>query len=184
MISRKHSAICKTAYILLNAFAILTGPSFLQAQDLSPVVLDIPRVEQPLRLEDFLEMKAPPELDGRLGKASSFIQRQPKDGEPATQPTDVFVGYDDSNLYAVFICFDSEPEGIRARMNSRGNTNDDDWVHIALDTFRDQRHAFVFSATPLGVQWDSYWTEGQGGDANFDALYYSRGSRTKEGYVV
>jgi uncharacterized protein DUF5916 len=162
----------------------LLFPSLLFAQTPSPPELVIPRVEHPPRLEEFLNMTAPVELDGRLAKVSDFLQRQPRDNEPATQRTDVYVGYDDANLYTIFVCFDTDPESIRARMNPRGNTNDDDWAHVVLDTFHDKRHAYVFSATALGVQWDALWTEGQPFDAAWDALYYSRGARTNEGYVV
>ena len=66
--------------------ALLLVPSLLQAQDASLPVLDIPRVERPPRLEEFLDMKTPPEMDGRLARVSDFVH---------------CVGYDDSNLYMV-----------------------------------------------------------------------------------
>ncbi|MCH7766886.1 MAG: hypothetical protein IH916_10055, partial [Acidobacteria bacterium] len=49
--------------------------------------LVIPRVDRPPTLEDFLEMRPNREVDGHLAKVTDFIQREPSDGEPATQPT-------------------------------------------------------------------------------------------------
>ncbi len=146
--------------------------------------LVIPRVDRPPTLEDFLEMRPNREVDGRLAKVTNFIQRKPSDGEPATQRTEVYLGYDDKNLYVIFLAFDSEPGKVRARMARRENVFSDDIVEVMLDTFADRRRAFAFVANPLGVQWDALWAEGQGFDDSFDTLWHSRGRRTDQGYVV
>ncbi len=146
--------------------------------------LNIPRLNRPPELAEFLDMRPPADLARQMAMVSDFIQREPSDGEPATQPTEVYVGYDDVNLYAVFLAFDSDPDGIRARMSPREDTGSDDWVHIVLDTFNDQRNGYMFGASPLGIQWDALWTEGQGSDAAFDTVYDSQGALTDEGYVV
>jgi hypothetical protein len=169
-------------YVVILSAVFIVAPNAL-AQD-PFTTLEIPRMERAPRLEDFLEMKPAEDLEARMAKVSGFIQRQPKDGEAPTQRTDVYLGYDESNFYAIYVCFDSDPDGIRARMNSRGNTSDDDWVNLVLDTFNDKRRAYMFGASPLGVQWDALWTEGQSSDAAFDTLYYSDGKLTEEGYVV
>ena len=146
--------------------------------------LVIPRVDRPPTLEDFLEMRPNREVDGHLAKVTDFIQREPSDGEPATQRTEVYLGYDDKNLYVIFLAFDSEPGKVRARMARRENVFSDDIVEVMLDTFDDRRRAFAFVANPLGVQWDALWAEGQGFDDSFDTLWHSRGRRTDQGYVV
>ena len=64
-----------------------------------------------------------------------FIQRQPKDGQPSTQRTVVYLGYDDKHLYLIFVCFDSEPLKIRARMGWRESILGDDNVGVILDTY-------------------------------------------------
>jgi hypothetical protein len=149
-----------------------------------PPELVIPRVDRPPTLEDFLEMRPNREVDGRLAKVTNFIQREPSDGEPATQRTEVYLGYDDKNIYVIFVCFDSEPGEVRARMARRENIFSDDNVEVMLDTFDDQRRAYGFLTNPFGIQWDGLWTEGQGWDGSFDTLWHSRGRRTDQGYVV
>jgi hypothetical protein len=59
------------------------------------------------------------ESAGKLVKVTGFIAREPADGAEPTQNTDVYLAYDQHNLYAVFVCWDTEPSKIRARMTRR-----------------------------------------------------------------
>lgn len=164
----------------------LTTAAQPSGQRVAPT-LRIPRVDRPPTLEDFAGMKAAPEMDGRMAKVEGFIQREPSDGHPATQRTEVYLGYDDSKLYAIFVCFDAEPGKVRARLLRRGDdlVLADDTVNLYLDTFQDQRRAYVFAANPLGVQIDAIWTEqAQGFDNSFDTVWDSKGRRTEQGYLV
>ncbi|MFQ5696131.1 MAG: hypothetical protein ACE5HB_09095, partial [Terriglobia bacterium] len=114
---RRGSRFCAVAALWL----LLAAPLLLPAADLPALTrpsLAIPRLERPPALEDFLDMKPNGAARG-LAKVEGFVQRNPSDGRPASQRTDVYLGYDDQNLYAVFVCFDSEPEKIRARMVRR-----------------------------------------------------------------
>lgn len=125
--------------------------------------------------------------DGRsheLARIEGFTQRFPRDGEPATYQTEVYAGYDDDNLYFIFVAHDSEPEAVRARMAPRENAGGDDGVEVLLDTFQDQRRAYHFACNPHGVQADAMWTEGQGIDLSFDTVWDSEGMLTEGGYVV
>lgn len=127
-------------------------------------------------------------LARQMTKIEGFVQREPIDGAPATQRTEVYVGYDQSKLYAVFLAFDSNPELIRANLASRENIDGDDSVEITIDTFNDQRTAYTFRVTPLGMQWDARWTEGFSNRAGFDttweAVWDSDGEVTDKGYMV
>ena len=146
-------------------------------------VLNIPRTSRPPRLADFLEMSQAGETS--LARVRGFIQRTPRDGDESTERTDVYVSYDDTKLYVIFVCFDDDPAEIRARMVARGvQILDDDFVSIQIDTFRDQRRAYAFSANPLGIQNTGVWIEGQGWDYSFDTVWHSKGQRTERGYVV
>ena len=124
------------------------------------------------------------EWRGKMIKVAGLKQRVPSDGAPISQRTEVYLGYDDKNLYAVFVCFDNEPKKVRARLSRREDIFDDDTVEIMLDTFHDHRHAYSFVANPLGVQADSIWTEGQDFDLSFDTVWNSAGKVTNQGFVV
>jgi len=148
--------------------------------------LTIPRIERLPALEEFVPGMAPsPEFAGRLAHVDGgLIQRDPEDGEPASQHTDVFLAYDDDALLVVFVAFDDDPDGIRAHLAQREQIFQDDLVEIQLDTFLDRRTAYTFGCNPLGVQWDAIWTEGGQFDSSFDTVWDSRGAVTDRGYVV
>ena len=130
------------------------------------------------------------EIALQMAKVTGFTQHNPHDGEAVSEPTDAYLGYDQKNLYVVFVCFD-DPNQVRARMSVREDIHDDDQVEIILDTFHDRRRAYMFQTTPLGVQWDAIWTEAsreeqtQGHfDTSFDTVWDSRGKVTDRGFVV
>ena len=151
--------------------------------------LTIPRLMHPPALEDFLTMKPEGETAEQMAKVVGFMQRNPHDGEAVSEPTAAYLGYDQKNLYVVFVCFD-DPRQLRARMSPREDIHDDDEVEVMLDTFHDQRRAYAFQTTPLGVQWDAIWTEASREEVNgnfdtsFDTVWDSRGKVTEQGFVV
>ena len=129
------------------------------------------------------------EIALKMKAVTGFVQRDPQDGRPVTEPTTAYLGYDQKNLYVVFVCFD-DPAKVRARLSRREDIYDDDQVEVMLDTFRDRRRAYMFQTTPLGVQWDAMWTEqpfdetSGNVDTSFDTVWNSRGQVTDKGYVV
>ena len=144
----------------------------------------IPRIPRPPTLEEFLDMEPPPDLAEVMQPITGFIQREPEDGNPASQKTEVYLGFDDQHLYVVFVAFDDEPEKIRARLNRREQVFADETVEIQIDSFGDQQRAFSFLTNPFGVQWDAIWTEGQGFDMAWDTVWDAHGQLTDRGYVV
>lgn len=109
-----------------------------------------------------------PRIDGHLDDAAwagippvtRFIQVWPEDGSPATEQTEVRVGYDRDNLYFAFKFHDKHPDLIRAKNMERGGRNDrDDNAYIGLDTFQDGRNAYLFEMNALGTQDDATITD-------------------------
>jgi hypothetical protein len=129
-------------------------------------------------------MEPAPAVRESLAQVQDFIQERPDDGKPPTQRTVVYAGYDETRLYVIFVCYDNEPNLIRGRMGRREDIFSDDRVEVWLDTFQDQRRAYVFATNALGIQRDATWTEGEGFDGSFDTLWYSEGKLTDQGYVV
>ena len=76
--------------------------------------MTIPRLSRPPALDDFLGMKPRGEVAEQMAKVTGFTQRNPHDGEVVSEPTDAYLGYDQKNLYVVFVCFD-DPGKVRAR---------------------------------------------------------------------
>ncbi len=134
-------------------------------------------------------MKPEGEIALQMAKVTGFVQRNPHDGEKVSEETAAYLGYDQKNLYIVFVCFD-DPKKVRARMSRREDITDDDEVAVMFDTFHDRRRAYEFQTTPLGVQWDAIYTEvsreeaGGNWDTSWDTVWDSRGKVTSRGFVV
>jgi hypothetical protein len=177
MQSFRHLALLRT---LVIGVSCLVRANAL-AQDVT-----IPVVTAPPQLADFLSMTPSDEVRSRYGYVTGFTQRVPQDGAPSAQRTDVYLGYDSRNLYAVFVAFDTDPGGVRANLAPRENVDNDDNLGLVIDTFDDQRTAYGFYSSPLGVQWDGRWSDiTRGGwDASYEAVWYTDAQLTDGGYVV
>ncbi|MFL6335623.1 MAG: DUF5916 domain-containing protein [Pyrinomonadaceae bacterium] len=133
-----------------------------------------------------------PVIDGKLDDdiwktaavLRDFYQINPGDNIAPSKPTETLIGFDSKFLYIAFHCYD-EPDKVRATVPKRDDVmNNDDSVRILLDTFNDQRKAYVLAFNPLGVQQDGIRTEGTGADFSVDIVMESKGSITSDGYVV
>ena len=156
------------------AFAQAPATAKVQIKD-----VQIPKIARRPVLEEF--------LDGRsrsdMRRIDDFRQRQPGDGEPVSRKTTAWIGYDDVNLYVVFVC-ESPPGQTRARIARREDIFSDDIVGVLLDTYHDRQHAYEFFVNPYGVQADGVEIEGTNDDMSWDTLWYSDGRLTPEGFAA
>ena len=147
-----------------------------------------PEKGQPLKMPKF---DKPPTIDGKLDDEiwksavvlKDFYQVQPGDNIAPSKPTEVLLGYDAKFIYVAFHCYD-EPDKVRATIPKRDNIWNDDYVGILFDTFNDGRKAYEFDFSPLGIQADGIWTDGQGEDFNPDIIMESKGVVTSDGWTV
>jgi len=142
------------------------------------------------------------ELDGILDevawqqadRGTGFVQREPFQGEAATEQTLVQVVYTEDTLYIGIRALDSDPSRIIAKEMQRDGggggggyggsiLESDDSIVILLDTFHDQRNAFYFETNPFGARVDGLITD-EGRDKNFewDGVWNAAARRTDEGW--
>ncbi len=179
---RRRTDAPRAAFLRFSALLLLAADAVARGQG-----LDIPVIAAPPELGDFTSMEPPDAVRARFATVSGFTQRAPQDGAASLQRTDVYLAYDSSNLYAVFVAFDGEPENVRANLAPRENIDYDDRVGILIDTFNDQRTAYAFRSSPVGVQWDARWSEvskGSSFDTSYEAVWYTDARKTAGGYVV
>ena len=143
----------------------------------------IPRLDAGPTLRDFLGTSLTGAARSMM-RITNFVQRYPDDGQIASQPTTAYLGYAHDALFVAFVCNEADPHLVRAHMLARDSLADDDNVAVYLDTFHDQRRAFVFQVNPLGIQADSLFSEQNGFDSSFDTVWDSWGQRTPSGYVA
>jgi hypothetical protein len=147
-----------------------------------------PEKAQPVRVP---RLDAPPVIDGKLDEAvwqqavvlKDFYQVNPGDHVAPTAPTELLIAYDSKHLYLGFRAHD-DPAKVRATVARRDNVFGEDNVRVLLDTFNDQRRAYVLGFNPLGIQQDGIHTEGAGVDYSVDIVMESKGALTADGYVV
>ncbi len=159
-----------------------------------------------------------PRIDGRLDDAiwrsatrlTEFVQQSPVEGAPASEETEVFIAYDDDNLYFGLHAHYSDPSMVRANRVDRDQAGrGDDTISIYFDTFLDQQRAYVFSINGYGVQGDSLLDRSGGGgggggrggggrgggsrsmfsgvprgDRSWDALFESGGTLVEDGWTA
>ena len=171
---------------IIKAFGLwitLSGP-WVAGLAFSQGSLQIPSMERPPTLEDFSGMKPSEEIRDMMARIDGFIQREPDDGELSAQRTEAYVAYDQINFYVVFLAFDDEPHNVRANLSPREIIWDDDKIGITIDTFNDQRTAYMFRANPFGVQQDARWREGGRMDTSYESVWHSEGRLTDQGFMV
>lgn len=113
-----------------------------------------------------------------------FLQTEPGDQIPPSKETVAYMGYDEKHLYIAFYCFD-EPELIRSTVAKRDAVGGEDYVGVFLDTFDDQRRAYILQFNPLGIQADGIKTVGSmGSDFSPDIVMESKGMIHADGWSV
>ena len=126
-----------------------------------------------------LRVDRAPKLDGTLDDQvwqsakpiTDFRQREPQEGEPATEKTEVRILYTRHAVYFGIQCFDSEASKIIATELRRDvSQNLDDHFEIMIDSNFNRRGGYVFSINPLGTQSDGLIVEEQEAsqDTEFD----------------
>jgi hypothetical protein len=139
----------------------------------------IPKIETPIVIDG--------RPDEEVWKQSfvfkDFYQTSPGDNIAASKPTEVYMVYDEKHLYIAFKCWD-EKDKIRATVAKRDDVFGEDNVRVWLDTYNDQRRAYVLGFNPLGIQADGIYTEGRGADFSVDIVMESKGVIEDWGWSV
>jgi uncharacterized protein DUF5916/cellulose/xylan binding protein with CBM9 domain len=159
--------------------ALLAGAAVTHAQGLAP-----------RKRVTALRTVEPPVIDGRLSEeawsraepASEFTQRDPNEGLPATERTEIRVLYDNDALYIAARLFDSEPDLIGRRLASRDGDRDADRVIIYLDSMYDRLTGAAFGVSASNVQEDTIIFNDVFTDSSWDAVWLSRVSVDEAGW--
>ena len=134
-----------------------------------------------------------PRIDGRLDDpvwslarpVTGFTQREPLDGQPATESTVVRVAYDNDAIYIGARMYDSEPARIAAQLGRRDNISQSDLFEVDFDSYHDHQTSFQFYTNPLGVKRDLVAsTDFSGGDTGWDPVWDVATQRDSLGWTA
>jgi hypothetical protein len=131
-----------------------------------------------------------PRIDGKLDDAAwkqgewqgGFVQNEPYNNSEPSQQTEFKILYDDDHIYVAIRAFDSAPDSIVQRVTRRDNM-DGDMVGIGIDSYFDQRTAFLFLVNAAGVKIDIINTnDGQSQDFTWDPIWHVKTSLDDQGW--
>ena len=138
-----------------------------------PAVAQVPSAPAERPTGEASALDAAPVIDGNVAGDSAwrsarpideFWQIQPAAGQPASQRTEVFVGFTDTALYIGVIAHDEEPLAIISTDSRRDSSLDDtDSFRVLIDGLLDRQNGYVFGTNPAGIEFDGQIArEGQG----------------------
>jgi hypothetical protein len=166
----------------------------------APTLAAVPPSARPVM--DAYALEAAPVVDGDvLGDsawsgvtpASGFWQVQPEEGQPASQRTEVYIGFSGSNLYVGVVAYDDDPDSIIVNDSRRDTSLDDsDAFLFIIDGLLDRQNGFIFGTNPAGIEYDGQVIKdgagtgqrfGQGGvNLSWDTTWQVRARITEYGW--
>jgi len=133
-------------------------------------------------------------VDGKLDEpewqkaepSSGFTQREPQDGSPATEQTEIRVLYNSDAIYIGIRAMDSMSAEIKGELARRDRNSQSDELSVYLDSFHDTRTAFEFTVNPSGSIRDVYYyNDAQGNsDASWDPVWEVKASTDAAGWTA
>jgi hypothetical protein len=127
--------------------------------------------------------------------ATDFLQRDPSNGAPATERTEVRVLFEPGRLVIGAMMFDSEPDRLLGNQMQRDQSfSADDRFVVAIDTFADGRGGYIFQTNPVGAQADALIVPstntndqavqefGAALNTSWDGIWIGRVRRTADGW--
>jgi len=132
-----------------------------------------------------------PVIDGDLSdavwqnapEATGFTQRDPNEGQPATQQTRVKVAYTDEAVYfGAVMEDDGKVTPLLARRDS--DLNNGDYIRISIDSQHDRLNGAAFVVNASNVQMDMILYNDIYDDPSWDAVWDSAAKITDKGWVA
>lgn len=118
---------------------------------------------------------------------SDFVQMEPDYGRPATERTDVWVSFDDTNLYLSARMWDSDIVHLVATDMRRDSTTmfqGNDVISFILDTFYDRRNGVMFTVNPIGGRSDTQVTGERQFNQDWNPVWTVKTGRFEGGWAI
>ena len=133
-------------------------------------------------------------VDGKFDEASwqkadiakDFVMWMPDNGtpEPQTQKTEVKIVYDNNAIYIAATMYDNEPDKIQRELSQRDDSGTVDRFGVFINGFNDGQQEFSFIISAAGVQEDFLFTETNGEDSSWNAIWETKTKITEFGWTA
>lgn len=118
--------------------------------------------------------------------AKDFIMFAPDNGRPISEnkKTEVQVVYNDDAIYIAAKLFDDEPSKMLREITQRDVFGTSEHFGVFINGFNDSQQDFRFFVSAAGVQMDCIFTNSDGEDFTWDAIWDSKVLLTDFGWTV
>jgi hypothetical protein len=139
-----------------------------------------------------IKLSHPVDIDGKLTETvwrttlpfSQFKQKEPHQGEPPSEKSEVWVAYDDNALYIAARLYDSQPDSIIALLSRKDNLNNADWFGVFIDPYLDRRTGNYFVVGPAGSVGDGVLYNDDWDSDDWDGVWEANAQIDEEGWTV
>ncbi len=140
------------------------------------------RIAEPIRLDGRLDES----MYATIPPIGDFIQQEPREGEPATEATEVWILFDDTNLYVAARCWDSHPERAVANEMRRDAQNivQNESIGVMFDTFHDRRNSIYFQIGLDGGMRNGLGTDETNSNFNWNTVWDARTARSGQWWTA
>ncbi|NIM17323.1 MAG: hypothetical protein GTO45_35425 [Candidatus Aminicenantes bacterium] len=168
--------------VLLVIGVIISSLHFIQAVELQEngKIIIPDRTIEPIKIDGDLSEA----VWSKTPVSKDFMTYVPIYGQVLSKKTEVWMAYDNYNLYFAFKCYDNEPTKIKTSISPRDKISRDDWVAVLLDAMGIKQTSYEFYVNPSGIQLDALNSAVGGWDMAPDFVWESAGKITGEGYQV
>lgn len=115
---------------------------------------------------------------------TDFVQRDPVEGVPPTERTEVRLLFDDDALYVGARLHDAAADSVVARLARRDRWVAADRFVVYLDPFRDRRSGVFFGINAAGTLYDGTLFNDEWDDDTWDAVWEGKARRDADGWTV
>ncbi len=118
--------------------------------------------------------------------ATDFVMYSPDNGKPVNQDkkSEVQVVYNDNGIFVGAKLYDNEPSKMLDEITQRDNNGSSELFGVFINGFNDSQQDFRFYVSLSGVQSDCIFTNQNGEDLSWDAIWKSETKKTDFGWVV
>ena len=158
-------------------------PNVISRDESGGITVRAVRVTSPLRIDGRLDER----VYETLIPASDFIQLEPYPDVPATEKTDVWVLFDNENVYVALRCWETQPERLVANDMRRDNATAytaNDAIGIGFDTFGDRRNGVIFTVNPVEGRNDGQFTDEQQFNGDWNPVWDTAAELFEGGWAV
>lgn len=167
------------ALIIMSGLFVTNGA--VKAATVDNNTLDIPKTTEAIKVDGRLDEA----FWQKATKVEYRFETQPGQNTKPKVKTEAYIIENGESLLVAIVAYDPNPALIQASFKKRDQIYGEDTVGFKVDTFNDERKAYNFFVNPLGIQSDSIEDDVLlREDSSWDAIWYSAGQITDEGYVV